>query len=341
MGNKLGNKLSMSSVFSAADDDLPPKTTKAIPKEGSDQFNLEDKLSLSIKLKQNSVQLNSASTTTLPLLVTLDVDSIKTTNKAAIDLICVIDHSGSMQGEKIQLVKDTFKYLLELLSENDRLSIIIFDDTVKKLTPLLRMTESNKKKTLNEINGISADGGTDIELGMRCAFEVIQQRKRPNDVTSVLLLSDGLDGGAQDKVRSTLQSLKLKDTFTVNTFGYGSDHDPKLMSDIAQSKDGNFYFVEKLETVDECFVDCLGGLISVVGQDVSIAIKAEPSDIFPDIQIIKAFGVEGTWKKVDGSYVTGISQLISGKKKNFVLELQIPKTDKDLADSMRTSRLPV
>jgi len=104
-------------------------------------------------------------------------------------------------------------------------------------------------------------------------------------------------------------------------------------------KDGNFYFVEKLETVDECFVDCLGGLISVVGQDVCIAIKAEGSEVFPEVNITKAYGVEGTWKKDGKAFLTGMSQLISGKKKNFVLEIQIPKTNKDVADNMKNIKI--
>jgi len=32
------------------------------------------------------------------------------------------------------------------------------------------------------------------------------------------------------------------------------------MNAIAELKDGNFYFVEELHTVDEAFVDCMGGL---------------------------------------------------------------------------------
>lgn len=42
------------------------------------------------------------------------------------------------------------------------------------------------------------------------------------------------------------------------------------MTGISKLKDGNFYFVEKLDTVDECFVDALGGLFSIVGQDLQI-----------------------------------------------------------------------
>jgi hypothetical protein len=46
--------------------------------------------------------------------------------------------------------------------------------------------------------------------------------------------------------------------FTIHSFGFGKDHDPKLMNEISKLRDGNFYFIEKLDLVDECFVDALG-----------------------------------------------------------------------------------
>lgn len=50
----------------------------------------------------------------------------------------------------------------------------------------------------------------------------------------------------------------------INTFGFGADHDPKLMNDISKLRDGSFYYINQLSTVDEAFVNALGGLISVV-----------------------------------------------------------------------------
>jgi hypothetical protein len=49
------------------------------------------------------------------------------------------------------------------------------------------------------------------------------------------------------------------------SFGFGRDHDADLMDKISSVKDGNFYFIEKLETIDEAFVSALGGMLSVVG----------------------------------------------------------------------------
>lgn len=42
------------------------------------------------------------------------------------------------------------------------------------------------------------------------------------------------------------------------------------MAGISMLRDGSFYYIEKLDMVDECFVDALGGLFSVVGENVDI-----------------------------------------------------------------------
>lgn len=41
--------------------------------------------------------------------------------------ICVIDKSGSMEGNKIRAVKNTLSKLLEFLTAQDRLCLVSFD----------------------------------------------------------------------------------------------------------------------------------------------------------------------------------------------------------------------
>ncbi len=61
-----------------------------------------------------------------------------------------------------------------------------------------------------------------------------------------------------------IENYKIDSEFSISTFGYGRDHDPKLMNDIAKLKDGNFYFIEKLDNVFEAFGDAIGGIISMI-----------------------------------------------------------------------------
>jgi len=40
------------------------------------------------------------------------------------------------------------------------------------------------------------------------------------------------------------------------------------MSHISTLRDGNFYYIEKLDLVEESFVDALGGLFSVIAEKI-------------------------------------------------------------------------
>jgi hypothetical protein len=66
---------------------------------------------------------------------------------------------------------------------------------------------------------------------MDLAFKVIKDRKHANPITSVFLLTDGLDGGAAQRVQSNMTNSKLNsESFGISSFGFGRDHDEKLLT---------------------------------------------------------------------------------------------------------------
>jgi len=288
---------------------------------------LNDYVDLDIKLKQKIMNLNPNVTQIIPMLVTLNAKEMSDTQKTSVDLVCVIDKSGSMSGRKLELLKETFKSLMDLLNEQDRLSVVTFDSFSKRITPLLAMNKKGKSKTLDKISQISADGGTDICRGMMTALEILKQRRIVNNVTGIFLLSDGLDSSADSGVKKLVRSydeFPNSNNISINTFGFGDDHDPKLMGNISKLKDGNFYYIDKLDIVDECFGDCLIGLMSILAEQITFSINVVSSDMFPNIKIQKAYGSEGSWKNENEVYKTTQRHLISGKKRNHILDISIP-----------------
>ena len=330
--NRFTERIDQPDIDKVYDDDEPISvsnnlaTAKQNAKQAKSKFNPDHMFSTSLKLRYEFIQLDSTADTSKPALFTIKTSSYKEEERVPLDLICVLDTSSSMEGEKIELLVKTLGSLVGLLNGNDRISIVSFNDYGERLIPLQRVTQANKPLIIKAVKSLKADGCTDITDGMRIALRILNERRYKNPVSSVFLLSDGLDKKAISGVKALLDAQESNDNFTIHSFGYGNDHDPELMSTIAKYKDGNFYFVEELETVEECFADALGGLISVVGQDVSINIEPVKSDIFPNLEIKKAFGGEDLWETRNGSYNTKISQLSAGKSKNYVFELNIPKT---------------
>jgi Mg-chelatase subunit ChlD len=293
---------------------------------------LNDKVTCSLKLSTKYIKETTESNTIVPMILSIDVAEVikKSDTRANIDLICVLDKSGSMRGQKINLLIESFNNIMKYLTDNDRMSIVMFDSTATRLTRLMRMTTQGKANTIRALETIKADGGISITQGVKKALEIIRQRRYPNTVTSVLILSDGLDSSANPGVKNILKEYenKITYTFSLNTFSYGSDHDPVLMSGLAQLRDGGFYFIDKLENVDKRFVDCLRGLTSVVAQNMNISVKTNNLDsILPGIKFKQAFGVKDFWKfnQNENTYSTELLQIISGKNYSYVFEVEIPK----------------
>jgi len=107
----------------------------------------------------------------------------------------MIDTSGSMRDGKLDMVKTNVKKFVQTLSENDRLAIVAFGDEGKRLCGL---TRNNAKKIEDALEELKADGITNIDHALKHSFEILAQRKKANPVSSIIILTDGLDFSGKD-----------------------------------------------------------------------------------------------------------------------------------------------
>ena len=318
-----------------SDDEPLPKLKDSNPDSlnnyfASDPFKLELKaLNKTIKLKN---PINE-----FPLLLSLkSLDPFMLENGDSlmpyVDLVIVIDHSGSIEGIKLKMVKNTIKSLLEFLRKEDRISLVMFDDKAARLTPLIRLTEENMKEINRAIESIEPDGGTNIHLGLEFALEILRRRRQKNSISSVLLLSDGLDDESLDIGKKVLEKIPIESHFTINTFGFGDDHDSKLMLNIANLKGGSFYYIDKIDIIQDCFIDCLGGLLSIIGINLLIELEIFNQNKFiEEIKIEKFFG-DGVINQEKNKLRIKASHLIAGTRKDFVIILRLSKLLQELQD---------
>ena len=143
-----------------------------------------------------------------------------------------------------------------------------------------------------------------------------------NRIASIILLSDGNDNNLDEfqlaqNFKDMTKDLKL--FFTLHTFGYGNDHDPKIMNKLANIRDGSFYYVSEYKKIQDYFINVLGGCMSVISNYVLINVNS-----YFDLK--KVYGEEElyNYNLNDRHFDTELLQFISGKDYTFVLEIDLP-----------------
>ena len=68
---------------------------------------------------------------TARFILSLQAPQVNKDNRAPISVSLVLDTSVSMGGSKLDLVKQTFSFLLSQLNEDDRLGVVVYDDNVR------------------------------------------------------------------------------------------------------------------------------------------------------------------------------------------------------------------
>lgn len=103
------------------------------------------------------------------------------------------------------------------------------------------------------------------------------------------------------------------------------------MNNICLQKDGAFYYIKELASLDEAFGNALAGILSSVASEFILKISNISKNLLEGVKIKKTYGTN--WEKIsDTQYRIKILQLMSGASKDFVFLLQIPNIDAEVDD---------
>ncbi|CAF3178743.1 unnamed protein product [Rotaria socialis] len=263
-------------------------------------------------------------------LVTLQApDSVSSTeldtllsSRVPIDLVCVVDQSSSMSGDKITLLKQTLVYIVEQMNEFDRLAIISFStQAFDRSHGLKRMNQLNKQILTRAINtDIISRGGTYIGSGLQMGIRLLADRQTKNSLSAIFLLTDGQDNHCHDY---TELMETLPNVVQCHTFGYGPDHTASLLVRLAeQGNGGTFTYIDQEQAIGPAFAMGLGGLFTCVAQQVRINME-----FIGDYKITHFHGkYKYEPQQLPSTKLTiYLHDLNAEEKRNLVFQLHIPK----------------
>ena len=110
--------------------------------------------------------------------------------------------------------------------------------------------------------------------------------------------------------------------YILTTFGYGDDHDARLMQSMSEKRGGSYYYIDEISDVEDCFSDSIALMTSRLGRNIRARVKLSPSCLFPDIMFKKMYGPYWRSKSLIESSVN-LSSFYAGLDKNFLCLLHL------------------
>jgi Ca-activated chloride channel family protein len=196
-------------------------------------------------------------------------------------LTFVIDVSGSMsQPDRIGYARQALSLLLDQVGTEDRIQIIAYSDQAQFVLP--PSPASEKARIMDAFNRLQCNGSTNLEEGLRCAYEQAVQAFIPGAENRVILISDGVANLGADSAQEILDKVAAnrKQGITCSVFGVGSGtYNDKMLEDLANKGDGVYRFLDSAEAVKTAFVDDLAATLNTIAKDAKIQVEWNPKTV--------------------------------------------------------------
>lgn len=189
-----------------------------------------------------------------------------------LNLVAVVDKSGSMEGTPLHLVRQSLRQIVRQLRDGDRISIVLYGDRSHvHLAPTDIAT--GRDRVLTAINQIASEGSTNMEEGLEVGFgTAFAEAPGFAGNTRVMLFTDEQPNVGATDAHSFMGMAEeaSRRGIGLTTIGVGVQFDAALATRISSVRGGNLYFLANEADVSSVFERQLDTMVSELAHDVRI-----------------------------------------------------------------------
>jgi uncharacterized protein YegL len=187
-----------------------------------------------------------------------------------LNLCLVIDRSTSMQGARMEHVKEAAYQIIGGLQDDDALAVVTFNDWADVVLPSQMNVSHTHAKA--KISTMSASGGTEILKGIQAGLTEVRKHHSKQVTSHVILLTDGQTYGDEE---DCIAQARLAGTqrIGITAMGIGEDWNDALLDQIASQSGGTSAYIASPSQVCALLQERVGGLGAVFAQGLTLEFR--------------------------------------------------------------------
>ncbi|HLP08878.1 MAG TPA: VWA domain-containing protein [Opitutaceae bacterium] len=221
-----------------------------------------------------------------------------TWHREPLNLVAVVDKSGSMCGQPLDLVKRSLRQLHSQLGADDQLSIVLYGDRAHVHLEPMRATRSNREAIVAAIAAIESAGSTNMEEGLRVGFDLARRSKREfRGLTRVMQFTDERPNVGDTSATGFMGLMEAasRDGIGQTTIGVGVQFGAELASKVSTVRGGNLFFFPNADEMVKTFTEDLDTLVTELAHDLDVTIQPAAG-----LRLVGVYGVPGEMLKWEG-----------------------------------------
>ena len=192
------------------------------------------------------------------------------TSRLPLNICLVLDRSTSMQGMRLQQVKEATRQIIDKLQPEDALSLVVFSDRAEVLLPSQRNVDKAMAKSI--ASTIQPSGGTEMLQGLLVGLNEIERNQSETSVNHLILLTDGQTYGDEQGCLEQSEAAGRRQ-ISLSTMGIGSDWNEDLLDQMAALSGGISTYIDSPRKVVDIFKDTVRSLGLVVARELVMSIN--------------------------------------------------------------------
>ncbi len=252
-----------------------------------------------------------------------------TWHRAPLNLVAVVDKSGSMSGQPLDLVKECLRQIHRQLGPEDQLSVVLYGDTSAVHLQPTRATAKNRAAIAAAIDAIQSAGSTNMEEGLQVGFALARSSKAGfSGTTRVMQFTDERPnvGDTSPTGFMGLMEAGSRDGIGQTTIGVGEQFGAEMASKISAVRGGNLFFFPDREAMVKTFTEELDTMVTELAYDLEVSIRPAAG-----LRLVGVYGIPGEMLKWKGerSVQFSVSTVFLSRQKGAIYASFAPE-DEDL-----------